>query len=263
VYYIYYGLLSSLRIVSEIDIAGRPLYNTPKRRMSIAQQLYRLQELDLALAANEQNQANIKRQLGESQEMAQVRAKLTTEQRRLDELERQQHAVEWEAEDLTTKLTATEEKLFSGKIRNPKELTNLQREADELKTRRNELEDRALEKMDQAEATTGSINSLTEELDRLEADWRAQQEKLSVELDELKAAHAELTRERQQMVVEIASGTVSVYEEIRSRKGTAVAKVEQGTCRGCQITLTTTELQQARGGGLVRCGSCGRILFLA
>ncbi|HEY42128.1 MAG TPA: hypothetical protein G4O18_09805 [Dehalococcoidia bacterium] len=231
--------------------------------MSIAQQLYQLQELDLTLAANERNQAKIKGQLGESQEVTQVRAKLATERKRLEELEKQQHAAEWEAEDLTTKLIATEDKLFGGKIRNPKELTNLQREADELKTRRNELEDRALEVMDQAEATTGSINALTEELGRLEADWRALQEKLSVELDELEAAHTGLTRERQLMVVGIASGTVSVYEQLRSRKGTAVARVEQGTCRGCQIALTTTELQQARGGGLVRCGSCGRILFLA
>ena len=231
--------------------------------MSIAQQLYQLQELDLALAANERNQANIKRQLGEGQEIARVKANMVAERDRLEELERKQHTAEWEVEDLTTKIAATEEKLFGGKIRNPKELTNLQHEADELKTRRSELEDRALEVMDQAEAINGSISALTEELGRLEADWHAQQEKLSAELDELKAAHAECTRERQQLVAGIASGTVSTYDQLRSRKGTAVARIEQGTCRGCQIALTTTELQQARGGGLVRCGSCGRILFLA
>jgi predicted nucleic acid-binding Zn-ribbon protein len=249
--------------MAEIDIGRRPLYNTPKRKMSVAQQLYQLQELDLALAANERNQAGIKGQLGESREIAQVRAKLATERERLEELERQQHAAEWEVDDLTTKLAATDEKLFSGRIRNPKELTNLQREADELKARRNDLEDRTLEVMDQAEATTGSINALTEELGGLEADWQAQQEELSAELDELKVAHTELTQERQQLVAGITSGAIGAYEQLRSRKGTAVAKVEQGTCRGCQIALTTTELQKARGGGLVRCGSCGRILFLA
>jgi predicted nucleic acid-binding Zn-ribbon protein len=239
------------------------LYNTPQRRMSIAQQLYQLQELDLALTANERDQLRIKNQLGESQEIARVRARLAAEQERLEELERQQHTAEWEAEGLTTKLTATEEKLFGGKIRNPKELTNLQREVDELKARRTEMEDRELEVMGQAETTTNSVTDLTEELDRLEADWRIQQEKLSAELDELKVARAELTRERNEMVAGIVSENIGIYEQIRSRKGTAVARVEQGTCRGCQIALTTTELQQVRGGGLVRCGSCGRILFLA
>jgi predicted nucleic acid-binding Zn-ribbon protein len=231
--------------------------------MSIAQQLYQLQELDLTLADNERNQVNIRSQLGESQEVARLKAKLEAGRKQLEELERQQHTAEWEAEDLTTKLGATEEKLFGGKIRNPKELTTLQREADELKTRRNELEDRALEIMDQAEAVTANINTLTEELGKLETEWQAHQEKLSAELDELKAVHAESAREREETVAGIASEAVGTYEQIRSRKGTAVARVEQGTCRGCQIALTTTELQQARGGGLVRCGSCGRILFLA
>ena len=231
--------------------------------MSIAQQLYQLQELDLALAANEREKVGIEGQLGGSREIAQVKAKLETERKRLEELERQQHAAEWEAEDLTTKLKTTEEKLFGGKIRNPKELTNLQHEAEELKARRSELEDKALEVMSQAETTTRGIAAMTSELSRLEADWRVQQDKLSVELEELKTAHNQLTRERQELATGIVSETIGVYEQIRSRKGTAVARVEQGTCRGCQITLTTTELQQARGGSLVRCGNCGRILFLA
>ncbi|UCB42192.1 MAG: hypothetical protein JSV77_06885, partial [Dehalococcoidales bacterium] len=82
-------------------------------------------------------------------------------------------------------------------------------------------------------------------------------------LIELEAAHAKLSNDRQQLAAGIVPGTVAVYEQLRLRRGTAVARVEQGACRGCQITLPTTELQQVRGGGLVRCGSCGRILFLA
>lgn len=231
--------------------------------MSIAQQLYQLQEVDLGLAANQRNQAKINSQLGESQEVARVRARLEAEQQRLEELERQQHAVEWEIEDVTVKLAATEEKLFGGKIRNPKELTNLQREADELKARCAQMEDRALEVMGQAEATTNVIADLTDALSRLETEWHDRQEKLSAELAELEAAYAELSNERQRLAAGVVPGTVEVYEQLRLRRGTAVARVEQGTCRGCQITLPTTELQQVRGGGLVRCGSCGRILFLA
>ena len=231
--------------------------------MSIAQQLYQLQEVDLELAANQQQQAQVSSQLGESQEITRVKAKLEAGQQRLEELERQQHDVEWEIDDLTTKLVAVEENLFSGKIRNPKELTNLQHEADELKVRRSQMEDRALEVMDQAESTTKSITNLTDELSRLEAEWSNQQEKLSAELAKLGVDNAKLSNRRQQLVEGIIPATLEIYEQLRLKRGTAVARVEQGTCRGCQITLPTTELQQVRGGGLVRCGSCGRILFLA
>ncbi|MDI6814491.1 MAG: hypothetical protein QMC90_00160 [Dehalococcoidales bacterium] len=41
------------------------------------------------------------------------------------------------------------------------------------------------------------------------------------------------------------------------QRGTAVAKVEQGLCRGCRISLSTAKLQQARSGSLVQCSSCG------
>ncbi|MFC2072406.1 C4-type zinc ribbon domain-containing protein, partial [Chloroflexota bacterium] len=52
-------------------------------------------------------------------------------------------------------------------------------------------------------------------------------------------------------------------QALKKQKGTAIANVEQGICRGCRILLPITELQRARSSSLVRCSSCGRILFLA
>lgn len=231
--------------------------------MSVVRQLYQLQEIDLKLESNEQAQNRIASQLGESQEVARVKVKLTAEEQHLEDLSRQQHSAEWEIDDLTTKLTATEEKLYGGKITNPKELGNLQHEVDDLRKRRARLEDRTLEIMDQVEHTSASVTTLTGELNWLEAEWHSQQQQLSADLEQLKTTHAELEHDREKLSAEIDPQAIEVYHGLRKQKGTAIAKVEQGTCRGCQIALPTTELQQARGGGLVRCSSCGRILFLA
>jgi len=231
--------------------------------MSVVRQLYQLQEIDLKLESNEQARNRIASQLGESQEVARVKVKLTAEQERLEDLSHQQHSAEWEIDDLTTKLTATEEKLYGGKITNPKELANFQREGSELRDRRAQLEDKTLEIMDQVEHTSASVTTLTGELNRLEAEWHSQQQQLSVDLKQLKTTHAELEQRRQPLLAEIDPQVIEVYHGLRKQKGTAIAKVEQGMCRGCQIALPTSELQQARGGSLVRCSSCGRILFLA
>lgn len=231
--------------------------------MSVARQLHELQDFDLALRSNEQTQARIESQLGDSQEVARVRARLADEQERLEEFTRQQHSLEWEVDDLSTKVTATEEKLFGGRIRNPKELANFQREADDLKARRSQLEDRLLDLMGQVEATGNSVRTSTGELSRLEAEWRTQQQQLSAELEQLRKAYTDLTRKRESLAAQIETGAIELYQRLRAQKGTAVARVEQGTCRGCQITLPTTELQQVKSGGMVRCGSCGRILYLA
>ena len=117
--------------------------------------------------------------------------------------------------------------------------------------------------MDQLELLRNTIGSSQDELAKLETQWKAQQKQLVVELLQLKAAQAVLESNRKQLSSLFDAETLATYQELRKRKGLAVAKVEQGICQGCRITLPNTDLQRAKGGGVVRCSSCGRIIFLA
>ena len=230
--------------------------------MGVAKQLYQLQEVDLEVESNEQALRQMVSQLGESQAVVRVQSKLTSEQRRLDELRHQQHSAEWEIDDIVSKLAAADEQLYSGRIRNPKELTNLQHEVDMLKAKRDQLENNALEIMDQVELAEASVVATGSEVEKLEAEWRSQQQQLSADVEALKSKLSALQHKRQLLSAEIDSQAVEVYDELRKQKGQAVAKVEQGICRGCRISLPSSELQQARSGGLMQCSSCGRVLFL-
>jgi len=230
--------------------------------MSIAKQLYQLQEVDLEIESNEQALKQTASQLGESEAVVGTRAKLASEYQHLEELGRQQHSVEWEIDDLVGKLTTTEGELYSGRISNPKELTNLQREVDGLRVRRDQLEDKTLGIMDLVELATASVAAKTSELKALEAEWHSQQQRLSTDMGQLKTVLSDLKRKRQLLSAKIDPQTVEFYHQLKKQKGTAVAKVVQGICRGCRISLPSIELQRARGGSLVQCSSCGRILFL-
>ena len=231
--------------------------------MSVAKQLYQLQEVDLELESNEQALNQIASQLGESKAVIETQNKLASERRHLEELTRQQRSVEWEIEDITSKLTTAEKELYSGNIRNPKELTNLQQETDSLKVKRHKLEDQALEIMEKAELATKSVATLDSELRKSKTEWQSQQQKLSTDLKQLETAISNLKHKRELLATEIDPQVTEIYHELKRQRGTAVAKVEQGICRGCRISLPVTELQRARSGSLVRCSSCGRILFLA
>jgi predicted nucleic acid-binding Zn-ribbon protein len=231
--------------------------------MNVAQQLYRLQEVDLELESNEQTLRQKTSQLGESQKVVSVRAELSSQRQYLEELKRRQHSAEWEVDDLTTKITTLDQKLYGGSIRNPKELTNLQQDVDGLKARRNQWEDTVLEIMDQAELAEGRIATLNDELKRLEAEWHSQQQHLTTDIEQLKTTLSDLEKKRQLVLANIDPWVVNLYQELKRQKGTSVAKVDQGTCHGCRILLPTSELQRVRGGGLIQCSSCGRILFLA
>ena len=230
--------------------------------MSIARKLYQLQEIEFEIESKEQALAQCLSQLGESRAVAQLRAKQEKEQQHLEELSRQQHSAEWEIEDLGTKLAAAKETLYSGRIRSPKELASLQNEVDGLEVRRDQLEERTLETMEQVELATDNLTAISNELGASESEWRSQQQRLSAEIEQLKDLLSELEGKRQQMLAGIDSQTIDFYNQLKKQKGWAVAKVEQGTCRGCRITLSTAELQRARGEQLVECNSCRRILFL-
>ena len=231
--------------------------------MTVANQLYQLQEIDLAIESSEQALSQIASQLGESKTVVRAQAELTLENQRLEELRHQQHSAEWEIDDLVAKLAIAEDKLYSGEIRNPKELTSLQQEVDGMRARRSQLEDRALVIMEQVELAMASVASKSSELKTLEAEWRSQQKQLSAEMEQLKTKLSDLNHKRQLLLARIDPQAVEVYSELKKQKGTAVAKVEQGICCGCRISLPITELQRARSDSLVRCSSCGRILFLA
>jgi predicted nucleic acid-binding Zn-ribbon protein len=231
--------------------------------MKVVKQLYQLQEVDLELESNEQALNQIAGQLGESQAVNRAQSKLKLEHQHLEELKREQHSAEWEIDDLITKLATAEKKLYGGTIKNPKELTNLQHEIDGLKTKRDRLEDKALELMDKVELTEASVASLSSRLKRLESEWQRQQQQLSSRLEQLKTILSDLEHKRQLLLAQTDTQAVEFYHQLKKQKGTAVAKVEQGICHGCRISLPITELQQARCGNLVQCSSCGRILFLA
>ena len=230
--------------------------------MGVTKKLYQLQEVDLGLESDEQALKQMVSQLGESQELVGAQAKLTSEQQRLDDLKQQQHPVEWMVDGLVNKISAVEERLYSGRIKNPKELTNLQREDELLRTDRDQLENKALAIMDQVELAEASVTAANSELEKLEAEWRSQQQQLLVDIEALKSKIVDFGQKRQLLSAKINPQAVEVYDKLRNQKGQAVAMVEQGVCRVCRISLPFGMLQQARAGDLAQCSSCGRILFL-
>lgn len=231
--------------------------------MSVAKQLYQLQEVDLELEANEQALRQIASQRGESQAVVKARTKLASANQRLEELKQQQQSLEWEIDDLANKLAPAQEKLYGGSVRNPKELANLQHEVEGFKSKREQLENKALEIMEQVELAMASVATLSNESKSLTTEWQSQQQQLSNNAEELKAMQSDLNHKRQALSASINPETIESYDKLKKQKSTVVAKVEQGICRGCRISLSTAELQQVRGGSLVQCSNCGRILFLA
>jgi predicted nucleic acid-binding Zn-ribbon protein len=232
--------------------------------MSKARQVYELQEVDLDLDSKRLELAWVESQLGESEALVRARDGLAAEKLHAAQLEGEQREVEWQVDDLQAKITPFQQQLYSGKVKIPKELTNLQREVELLEAQRISLEDRVLEIMAQVEAAQDRIKEKTRELAQIEEEWRQAQERLSKEQQELKTALAAIEQRRGILLTKMDPPDVQSYQVLRDRKqGQAVARVAQGMCQGCRIALPLAELQRVReDGGLVYCSSCGRILYM-
>jgi len=231
--------------------------------MSIARDLFELQEVDLEIESNEKAIRQMTARLGESQAVLRAGSELAVEKEHLEELSRQQRSLESEIGDTGAKIARIEEQLYSGRTTNPKELGNLQQEAVGLKARRSSLEDKAVGVIEETEAASARVAGATGRLKKLKAEWRAEQKQLKSEIEERKEQLAGLTGKRASLSAGIEPEAVEFYTELRKDKGTAVVRVEQGICHGCRISLSSAEMQRVKNGALIECTSCGRILFLA
>lgn len=230
--------------------------------MSVARQLYQLQEIDLEIADEERKLEQAVSQLGKDDVIVAAQEKLKAARKNLEELQHQQRSLEWEIGDLASKMKAVNDQLYSGRISNPKELANLQHEVELLKAKRDGVETKDLEIMDQVESVEAGVAALSHELEATTTEWQRKQRQLGKEKAALEGSLSDLRQKRGAMTAEIDPKVLTLYEQLRKNKKWAVARVEQGICRGCRISLPTSELQQVRSSALVQCGSCSRILYL-
>jgi predicted nucleic acid-binding Zn-ribbon protein len=230
--------------------------------MTLAKTLYDLQQIDLNIQKEQETLDDINRQLGESEALIQVKSELLVEKKRLADTEKQQRDLEYEIEDLRGSIKQLNDKLYGGKEKNPKELVSLEKELEIFKAKLRQKEDDLLDLMAEIESIQDKIRVNSVRLGNLEEEWQRGQKDLIQRQTGVESRLSDLNRTRQAMVTDIAKQTLELYEGIRSRKGQAVVKIEQGRCQGCRLNLAVNELQRARAGDLIQCSSCGRILCL-
>jgi predicted nucleic acid-binding Zn-ribbon protein len=128
--------------------------------------LLELQAEDSALRRLEQRRATLPeaRRLAELQDsLSELGSDLDIARKQRQELAREQDRLEGEIGIGDRKIAREEQRLFSGAVSNPRELSSLQAEVEMLKRKRGELEDALLEVMMQREHATATETSLDAE----------------------------------------------------------------------------------------------------
>jgi uncharacterized protein len=231
--------------------------------MAVTKQLYELQELDNDIENTRQTLDVKTHQLGNRAALDKAAAALAAEQKNLEDLKRLRRQDEAEVADVAAKISEVNKQLYSGRVNNSKELSNLQSDVNMLGNQKDGLETKTLEIIEHLEETEKKAAALTEDYRKMAVSWAAEQEQLKKDTGLLKTTLDTLLASRKEAAAKIDPATLSLYEIIRKKKKQAVARVERGICQSCRLTLSASLQQKARAGHAVQCGTCGRILFVS
>ena len=232
--------------------------------MGIGEELYRLQKLDSERDAKQRRLVEIERTLKDDRVLQQARQSLREAESHAQTWQTRQRDLELEIESLSGKIARSEERLYGGKVKNPKELSDLQAEVVSLKRRRQKLEDTLLEAMINREEAVAARDEAAGHLESVESTRSTEQADLKAERERLQQRIGQIEEKRASVAPRIDSRTLRDYERVREQKGgQAVAQIRSDACSACGVTVPPSVEWKLRQGELAHCDTCGRILVLA
>jgi predicted nucleic acid-binding Zn-ribbon protein len=231
--------------------------------MSLSSTLYRLQQTDTHLDQSRQRLQIIAQTLEQNDAIRQATALEEQAQAHLQAVRKAQRQAEEAVQSQNIKIELTESSLYGGKVRNPKELQDLQSESASLKRYLETLEERLLETMLAFEDAEAKLKVAEQALQETIARVSEQHAGLKGEQTALKQDVERLEVERQAILSSVSPNELTLYERLRQqRRGVAVAKISNRACGACGSTLNTAVGQAAASANqLAHCPTCGRILY--
>jgi predicted nucleic acid-binding Zn-ribbon protein len=227
----------------------------------------------LAVQALDNELASLRREIDELPEkhrLAEINERLETskaaeavKESELEEMKGRQLKLDGELDLLSSKIKKEEEKLFSGTVMNPKELSAIQAEILSLRKKRDEMETEDLEEMDSIDTLRHDMVAFGDDKRAAESEERAAKSAYETELAQLRERVAEQEGVRDELKSHLDEETREQYDKLLATKGgVAVVRIEQGrACGGCHVEFSRTLIDRfEHEEGPFTCSYCRRIL---
>lgn len=224
--------------------------------------LYRLQTVDQAIAQRRTRIKQINTALEQSEAVQQAQKQVDAATQALKPWQARVRDLDLEIKGVVSKIKATEDNLYSGRVVIPKALQELQNEIAALKRSQSKLEDNLLEAMMHSEEGQSNLDAANKVLSEAQALHAASQVDLLAEKERLEGELPKFIAQRKEAAATIDPTVLATYDALRPKKsGNVVALLKQGSCTACQVEQTSNVAQKVQQGqALINCAACGRIL---
>ena len=148
--------------------------------------------------------------------------------------------------------------------RTERETNAAQRELEELRKLVRDREDE-MTRIDESNASVRTAVEATEaEHKRISAELAAKEGDISAKVTKLEADRNERGGGRGTIVKRLPPILYRRYEQLRGKRGTAIAQTSDGTCNKCNMSLPPQLYHRLRREPLIeQCPSCNRIIYFA
>ena len=231
--------------------------------MSDVMALYRVQLLELEIIDHTKRIKTINQLIDDDESLLEAEASYEAAKAEHEEAAKRARDMEMEIAGLIEKRQASESLLYSGEVRNPKELQDLQMELDSLTRRRDVLDD-------ELRRISGERDDCQRTLDECAAGLEAAKQAHAAEVEELLSEKAGLTEtvsqqlgRRKAQVAKIPAGIFQTYNRMRAKHANRpVSVLMDKACAVCGIEQNSMAITAInRSERMVNCQSCGRILI--
>ncbi|HCF99526.1 MAG TPA: hypothetical protein DEV93_03175 [Chloroflexi bacterium] len=230
--------------------------------MALAETVFRLEQLDSDVEARETALRELRRRAQRNPGLETARSVLDRLAEKESAAAHENRSAEADLADLEARIKKTRERMYSGKVVDPRELSSLEKELQHWATRRDELEEQCLQAMDELDSLREEMARAKTRLEAVEREAEAARPRLAQLEQEAANEIARLRSERQPLLESIDPRTRNLYESTRKSMGHAVSQVSGGVCAWCHVSIPAKDLQHARGNEIVTCPHCRRILYV-
>jgi predicted nucleic acid-binding Zn-ribbon protein len=163
--------------------------------------------------------------------------------------------------ELTERKRGSEEmRMFAGGL-SAKDLGNLQREVEMLGRQIDAAEESILAQLEVRDRQEAALTETTGELTGIESDVARLEAIITARWKEIDAEVAVLQERRRDFTPLIPAELLELYERLRAAKeGVGVARLLEGVCGGCHLSLSPAEQHEVLKEDPPRCLQCRRIL---
>ncbi len=224
--------------------------------------LYHLQSLDSQIDAARKRLDDVNRQLGDNAALREAQAAVDVARADLTHWQTRQTDLDLERRQLKEEADTLEERLYSGRVSNPRELEDIQHKVAELHRRWDSLEEPVLEAMLEIEQHTADLAGADADLERVTQEQADTTGELTAEKATLTASLADLTDRAEALRKTVDASYLRLYDSLRAKAGgIAVAELScNHECGVCGVQITSRLAQQVGRDEVLTCPTCGRIL---